>query len=116
MSNFVGVQVFGVTADGRVVSPEHPHFSPAAGPDDCDKCGHAVEIGEFPFCPHGRVASAYGKGFEPYFDYGLGEEVHGWGDIHKAMREHHLEYRDHPTKAAINDRLDRAAARGEGRQ
>jgi hypothetical protein len=27
-------------------------------PDTCEKCGRAVEIGDFPFCPHSAAAPA----------------------------------------------------------
>lgn len=71
----------------------------------CEQCGAALAVGDWPWCPHGRPHT--GKGFEPRFDYGLGQEVRGWGDIHKAMREHKLDFRDHPSKAQLADRREK---------
>ena len=77
----------------------------------CDSCGVVYGIGCSPFCRdgHGRVSRHYGDGFEPRFDYGLGEYVTGWGDVRKAMREGHLDFRDHPSPAQTSDRRDKIA-------
>ncbi len=86
----------------------------------CAFCGQEEEI----FCPiaerEAQRCSCLGplevvwkskpmKGFEPRFDYGLGEHVTGWGDIHKAMRENHLDFRDYPSLGDRTARLDRIA-------
>lgn len=72
----------------------------------CSKCGQPLQSGEWPFCPHGFPAGKT-KGFEPRFDDGLGIYVTGWGDRRKAMREHHLDYRDHPAPGELSARRDR---------
>lgn len=79
----------------------------------CSDCGEAYDIGDWPFCPHGRVAPT--KGFEPRFDIGLGREVTGWGDIRKAMREQRLDFRDHPTRERTARYYDRARRARESR-
>lgn len=73
----------------------------------CGGCGKVYGIGDSPLCRdgHGRVPPA--KGFEPYFDHGLGEHVTGWGDIHKAMRENNLDFRDHPSPGDSSVRMDK---------
>ena len=71
----------------------------------CDKCRAILDVGDWPYCPHGRMTPA--RGFEPRFDYGLGEYVTGWGDVRKAMRENHLDFRDHPTPAQTSGRRDK---------
>ena len=51
----------------------------------CESCGGTIEIGSWPWCPdHSRPSPS--KGFEPFFDIGLGEYVTGIGDINKACR------------------------------
>jgi hypothetical protein len=52
----------------------------------CDDCQKEMQIGDWPYCPHGRAQEAHG--FEPYFDVALGQYVTGVGDIKKAMRPH----------------------------
>ncbi len=83
----------------------------------CDDCGHEMQIGDYPYCPHGRGTEH--KGFEPHYDEGLGKVVTGWGDINKACRPRwedgkliHLQPRDKPEKyykELIEKRRDRAA-------
>lgn len=75
----------------------------------CEACGVEYGIGDSPFCRdgHGRVLPS--KGFEPRFDYGLGQDVTGWGDIRQAMRRNQLDYRDHPSPGDRSARLDRIA-------
>ncbi len=81
----------------------------------CDACGVEYGIGCSPFCKdrHGRVIP--GGAFEPRFDVGLGEYVTGWGDIHKRMREKHLDYRDHPSPGDLSARRDRIEQQKAGR-
>lgn len=31
----------------------------------CTKCGHAVEVGQWPFCPHGETNNRYAQRFDP---------------------------------------------------
>lgn len=39
----------------------------------CDACGKVLEIGEYPFCPHGRGLGMLGE-FKPYWEENLGPE------------------------------------------
>lgn len=71
----------------------------------CGACGTEYGIGDAVTCPHGKAQPH--RGFEPYFDHGLGEYVTGWGDVRKAMRENHLDYRDHPSAGETSARRDR---------
>lgn len=50
----------------------------------CDQCGAELQVGDFPFCPHGRPARS--KGFEAFYDHGLGQTITGFGDVNKACR------------------------------
>jgi hypothetical protein len=52
--------------------------------EPCEKCGVPIHIGHDYRCPHEKALPT--KGFEPYFDMGLGIQVNGPGDRHKAMR------------------------------
>ena len=79
----------------------------------CEACGQRIGIGDWPYCPHGQVVPV--KGFEPRFDVGLGREVTGWGDVRQAMREQHLDFRDHPSNERTDRYLDRARRAREAR-
>ncbi len=68
----------------------------------CDTCGSPVELL--------FSASTSSKGFEPYFDYGLGHTITGVGHRKQLMRGEHLDYRDHPSKGDQSARLDRVHA------
>lgn len=69
----------------------------------CEKCGCVVEVL--------ITSSGPSKGFEPYFNDGLGIYVTGKGDINKAMRENNADYRPRPTKGDIAERRDRIEQR-----
>ena len=89
----------------------------------CDDCQKELTVGEWPWCPHGRAQEAHG--FEPYFDYGLGQTITGVGDIRKAMRPHweqdqyiQLDHSDKPAsyyKEMNERRAERRARALEGR-
>ncbi len=76
--------------------------------ETCERCGATIEIGDWPFCKGGHGKANPAKGFEPYFDIGLGREVTGWGDVRQSMREQHLDFRDHPNKERTERYYDRA--------
>jgi len=82
------------------------HSRPLPDDNRCETCGQEIHLGDWPFCPHGKANPA--KGFEPYFDIGLGREVTGWGDVRQSMREQHLDFRDHPNKERTERYYDRA--------
>lgn len=90
----------------------------------CDRCYQPVtdpSAHGLNLCPlEPRRDVIWSKGFEPYFDIGLGRYVTGWGDIRKGMREEKLDFRDHPTpgdRSARRDKMEaaRARKRAEGR-
>ena len=57
----------------------------------CDRCGKELEVGEWPFCGDIRNAHekpALSKGFEAYYDEGLGEVIQTPGDRNKLLRPH----------------------------
>lgn len=39
----------------------------------CDSCGKVLEIGSYPFCPHGKGLGMLGE-FKPYWEENLGPE------------------------------------------
>jgi len=70
----------------------------------CDDCGHDIQIGEWPFCNHGRPTPS--KGFEPYWDENIATEpvwISDPGDRNQRMRPHwendhmvHVQPRERP--------------------
>lgn len=66
--------------------------------DKCDKCGHELKIGEWPYCPHGRGGMALEDPLEPYNDWQLdpysheGPEITTRAQRRKIMAQHNLEY------------------------
>lgn len=57
----------------------------------CDRCGHVFEIGDWPFCPHGRSSLAVHGDALDYIDENLGPHP-----IHirsKAQRQHIMKER-----------------------
>ena len=55
----------------------------------CETCGQAITIGEWPWCPHGQPAPS--KGFEPYVDIhttGKPVTVSNPGDRNAMYRPH----------------------------
>lgn len=86
----------------------------------CDRCYKQIEDPSehgLNLCPLEPRRDAHSKGFEPYFDIGLGRYVTGWGDIRKGMREEHLDFREHPTRGELSARADKMneARRGRSR-
>lgn len=65
----------------------------------CDDCGAPVDIL--------ITSSTSSKGFESYWDDGLGAEVTGIGHRHQLMRQEGAEYRDHPSPGEASARRDR---------
>jgi len=67
----------------------------------CEKCGHEIAIGDFPFCPHEPTGGVLHMGEEPmeaYYDENLtsepgGVEITTRGQRRKIMEENHFEYR-----------------------
>ena len=81
----------------------------------CETCGKAYGIGCSPYCKDGHERVMPSKGFAPYFDIGLGREVTGWGDVRQTMRRGHLDFRDHPSKAKLEERRERTEQQKKGR-
>ena len=93
----------------------------------CEQCGTEVEVWCVIADRHGQLCPQCGEGlvmvlkpramtgFEPRFDYGLGREVTGCGDVHQAMRAKALDYRDHVRPGDLSARLDRIEERKRAR-
>lgn len=68
----------------------------------CDGCQRVVEIGDWPYCPHGKAQPS--KGFEAYVDYNISDNpvtITNPGDRTKYLKPHwendhivHLQPRD----------------------
>lgn len=65
---------------------------------NCDTCGAPVELL--------ITSSTKSKGFEEYWDDGLGASITGIGHRHQLMRQHGAEYRDHPSPGEKSARRD----------
>jgi len=71
----------------------------------CEECGHRLEIGEWPWCPHEKIESKM-QGFEPYWDHHLLEEpvfIEGRGHRRQLMRQAGVEFKE----ASPNDPFTR---------
>jgi hypothetical protein len=71
----------------------------------CSSCGQSLNIGDHPFCPHGRPL-AY-RPFVPYFDHGLGIEVTSHHQRAKELKARHADVTDGLRKgdlSALNDK------------
>ncbi len=73
----------------------------------CEKCGSEITLL--------ITLSGPTKGFDSYFDQGLGEVVGGLGDRNKLMRESKLDHRDVPSKGEISARRDASHERSKRR-
>lgn len=87
--------------------------------EPCEDCGQIVHVGEWYACPHGYPGKT--KGFEAFFDYGLGKMVTTIGDINAACRPHwendqyvHIQPRD-KSASYYRELNERREARRMGR-
>ena len=69
----------------------------------CDTCGHEIEHGEFPFCPHGRVDKYYHTPFVAYVDHAIspkpeGELVTSHRQRMKLLKANNLDFKDRTGK------------------
>ncbi len=71
----------------------------AARYDPCEVCGAAVE--------QELKHSVQSTVFVPYFDIGLGQQIDSLPERKKAMRNAHMDYRDHPSAGEVSARRDR---------
>ncbi len=56
----------------------------------CDSCGHELQIGEWPYCPHESARFGF-KPMEPYWDHNISDKpvwITNSGDRNKLMRPH----------------------------
>jgi hypothetical protein len=63
----------------------------------CDKCGAEIQIGEWPFCPHGQMTHFGDEPLTPYVDHNLGPEpieIRTRGERRRIMAKAHLDYAD----------------------
>lgn len=61
---------------------------------NCDACGKELEIGEWPFCPHGFGSNLY-EPHEAYVDWNLTSKpvlISNPGDRQQHMRRNRLDY------------------------
>ena len=86
--------------------------------EPCLSCGYIQHIGDDYRCPHDHVVRS--KGFEPYYDIGLGQEVTGFGDVNAACRpkwedDHivHLQPKDRSAQSEQDLSARREARRGQ---
>jgi hypothetical protein len=59
----------------------------------CTECGKELQIGDFPFCPHGRYKH---KPFVPFTDISISDRPMTFESVRqheKYMREHNLDIR-----------------------
>lgn len=64
----------------------------------CEKCGHTMSIGDWPYCPHEHVERFGEEPLEPYWDENLisepgGIEITTRAQRRKIMDENNMEYR-----------------------
>ena len=69
----------------------------------CEKCGKDIEIGDFPFCPHGKVERGFHTVFVPYVDHYIsakpeGELVTSNRQRNQLLKANNLDYRDRTGK------------------
>lgn len=63
----------------------------------CDKCGAELQIGAWPWCPHGDARGFGDAPLEPYFDEHIspsGEYITSRGQRRALMSKAHLDYND----------------------
>ncbi len=85
--------------------------------EPCARCGNPIHIGSTVQCPHEKAGPT--KGFESYYDWGLGKQIDGAGDRNRELRpkwhkDHmvHIQPRDLPSthyKEVAERRAERAA-------
>jgi hypothetical protein len=59
----------------------------------CDECGKELKIGDFPFCPHGRMEAPLFRERPPYYDHGLDAWITSLGQKRRLMKEANADYR-----------------------
>lgn len=82
----------------------------------CDDCGKAVQIGDWPYCPHEKANAS--KGFEPFVDWNVSDKpvtITNPGDYRKYFKPHwendnlvHVQPRDKSASyyRELNDRRE----------
>jgi hypothetical protein len=96
----------------RAPGAEAPQAGGESGADTkpmiCDKCGHKMKIGDYPFCPHQPTMRSHP--FVSWVDENLGEhpvEITGLAQWNRMMKANNLELRDGPTKGDLEARRDK---------
>lgn len=63
----------------------------------CDKCGSEINVGDWPFCPHGPAGRFGDDPIEPYWDENItqgGAMITTRGERRAIMSRAHLDYLD----------------------
>ena len=63
------------------------------GETKCDECGKELRIGDWPFCPHGRIEGTLFRERAPYYDYGLDARITSLAQKRRLMKEANADYR-----------------------
>jgi len=72
-------------------------MSAESSPMKCDQCNRDVNVGDWPFCPHGSARNFGEQPLEPYIDHNLGTEpveITSRGQRRAIMARQHFEYHD----------------------
>jgi hypothetical protein len=67
----------------------------------CDDCGLEIQIGDWPFCPHGPMTHFGDEPLTPYVDEMIASEpveIRTRGERRRLMSRNHLEYADVSSK------------------
>lgn len=78
----------------------------------CESCGKQLEVGDWPFCPHGRGLGMLGE-FKPYVEPNLGPEpvlITSLAQKQRLLKAAGLEERDSRLRNR-EDAIDRMMAR-----
>ena len=71
----------------------------------CERCGTALRVGDFPFCPHAPTQPY--RPFISYFDIGLGREITSLAQRNRVEHQTNSVARDTMSKGRISERLDK---------
>lgn len=72
----------------------------------CPDCGQALQIGDWPHCPHGSVTKK-SKLFTGYYDIALETTIESAQQLDRTVRQRNLVIRNNEHLDDINHRRDR---------
>jgi hypothetical protein len=76
----------------------------------CDVCSHDIQIGDWPYCPHGAPHGMHT--FKPYIDENMLDhpvEITSWAQRQRLVRENGLIEKERPSNSVFAERRDRNA-------